>query len=182
MKYKKTRTKHKRALTLILIAILLLLLAAAAAVLLFTKRTKQGPLEGPCRVLKVYDGDTISVLIGNTETTIRMIGIDTPESVNRDQSKNTPEGMEVSLWLHDCLEGRKVWLEYDEQREDRYGRTLAYVWLDEGETMLEDVLLKNGMALTLPIEPNLRYSSRFSELERQAKREKAGFWGSGFFK
>ncbi len=180
MKYKKSPKRQNRILKLILPVILLFLLAAAA-ILLYPKRTKQGPLDGPYRVVKVYDGDTISVLIDKHETTIRMIGIDTPESVNRDQSKNTPEGMEVSLWLHEYLEGRKVWLEFDEQRTDRYGRTLAYVWLNEGETMLEDVLLKNGMAITLSIEPNQRYSSRFSELERQAKRESAGFWGSGFF-
>ena len=160
---------------------IILVVLITAGILLYPKKAHQEALEGPYRVAKVFDGDTISVIIDKNETTIRMIGIDTPESVNRDQSKNTPEGLEVSLWLHEYMNGRKVWLEYDEQRYDRYGRTLAYVWLDEGETMLEDILLRNGMALTLAVEPNLRYSTRFSELERQAKREDTGFWNSGFF-
>ena len=179
MKNRDTRKKHNR--RYLLLAVFFLFILVAAAVLVCPKAIKRGALYGPYRIAKIFDGDTISVVIDNTETTIRMIGIDTPESVNRDQSQNTPEGLEVSLWVHDYLKGRKVWLEYDEQRYDRYGRTLAYIWLDEKETMLEDILLNNGMATALSIEPNLRYSSHFSELEQQAKREKAGFWESGFF-
>ncbi len=179
MKNRDTRKTHNR--RFLLPAVVFLIFLVTAAFLLYPKTTKRGVLCGPYRISKVFDGDTISVVIRNKETTIRMIGIDTPESVNRDQSLNTPEGLEVSLWVHNYLKGRKVWLEYDEQRYDRYGRTLAYIWLDEGETMLEDILLKNGMATALAIEPNLRYSSHFSELEHQAKQEKAGFWESGFF-
>ena len=148
----------------------------------FPRETVPDTLEGPYDIAYVYDGDTISVLIGKEEVTVRMIGIDTPESVNRDKSKNTPEGMEASLWLHDYLKGRSVWLEYDEQRTDRYGRVLAYVWLDEGNTMLEDEILKNGLAVTLQMDPNNRWSLHFEDLEKQAKKENAGFWGTGFFK
>lgn len=189
--HRRERNRKRRValLTLILFIILfcafLLLFPNVGKALLgkiLAKKAAPGPLEGPYPVAYVYDGDTLAVMIDSKEVTVRMIGIDTPESVNRDQSKNTPEGMEVSLWLHDHLNGRKVWLEYDEQRYDRYGRDLAYVWLDEGETMIEDLLLKNGMALTLPMEPNVRYSTRFDELERQARNGKSGFWGTGFFK
>ncbi len=188
------RRKRNRKRRVVLLTIILLIFLLFAFLLLFpnvgkallgkiyARKAESGPLEGPYPVAYIYDGDTLAVMIDSKEVTIRMIGIDTPESVNRDQSKNTPEGMEVSLWLHDHLNGRKVWLEYDEQRYDRYGRDLAYVWLDEGETMVEDELIRMGMALTLPMEPNIRYSSRFGELERQAKNDKAGFWGTGFFK
>lgn len=148
---------------------------------IFKNKTTPAQLEGPYPVTYIYDGDTIAVLKDNNEIAVRLIGIDAPESVNHDQSKNTPEGLEVSLWLHDQLNGCKVWLEYDEQRTDRYGRDLAYVWLDEGKTMLEEELIRNGMALTLSIEPNTRYAIRFNELEKQAKKDKSGFWGSGFF-
>ena len=177
---KRSKKLNKR-----LIVIILIILSAAALLLLLRSPVRRlwntGLLEGPYDIAYVYDGDTISVIIGKEEVSVRMIGIDTPESVNRDKSKNTPEGMEASLWLHDLLKGRKVWLEYDEQRIDRYGRTLAYVWLDEGNTMAEDELLKAGMAVTLQMDPNARYSARFEELEKQAKKDKAGFWGTGFF-
>ena len=46
---------------------------------------------------------------------------------------------------------------------------------------MEDELLKTGMAVTLPMEPNTRYSKHFADMEQQAKEEKAGFWGTGFF-
>ena len=115
---------------------------------IFTGKTASGAMEGPYPVAYVFDGDTIAVLKDNKEVTVRMIGIDTPESVNRDQSKNTPEGLEASLWLHERLKGRQIYLEYDEQRIDRYGRDLAYVWLEDGKTLMEDELLKNGMAVT----------------------------------
>ena len=148
---------------------------------IFTGKTASGAMEGPYPVAYVFDGDTIAVLKDNKEVTVRMIGIDTPESVNRDQSKNTSEGLEASLWLHERLKGRQIYLEYDEQRMDRYGRDLAYVWLEDGKTLMEDELLMNGMAVTLPMEPNTRYSKHFADMEQQAKKEKAGFWGTGFF-
>ena len=193
MRRKLNRKKLNKKLPVFVITLLCLLFLIAAILVflnpirrlldhLFPHKPVPDSLEGPYDIAYVYDGDTISVLIGKEEVTVRMIGIDTPESVNRDQSKNTPEGMEASLWLHEYLKGRRVWLEYDEQRIDRYGRTLAYVWLDEGDTMLEDEILKAGMAVTLQMDPNGRYSLRFEELEKQAKKEKSGFWGTGFYK
>ena len=189
LRKRKKNRKHRTAL-LLMISVLILLCTVfvlfpntgkALVRRIFTGKTVPGPMEGPYRVAYVFDGDTIAVLKDNNEVTVRMIGIDTPESVNRDKSKNTPEGLEVSLWLHERLKGSQVYLEYDEQRSDRYGRDLAYVWLEDGETLMEDELLKNGMAVTLPMEPNLRYSDRFADIEQQARKEKAGFWGTGFF-
>ena len=188
----KKRKKSRRLRTALLISSCLIILLCSFFLLfpgigkalvrsIFSGRTVPGPLEGPYPVVYVFDGDTIAVTIEGKEVTVRMIGIDTPESVNRDQSRNSPEGLEASLWLHSRLKGRQVFLEYDEQRTDRYGRDLVYVWLEDGVTMIEDELLKNGMAVTLPMEPNTRYSVRFAEIERQAVKENAGFWGTGFF-
>ena len=70
-------------------------------------------------------------------------------------------------------------LEYDQELTDRYGRTLAYVYVD-GE-LLEDILLREGLAVTLVMEPNIRYQKHFEEIENQARKSGAGFWGTGFF-
>ena len=132
-------------------------------------------------VIRVIDGDTLLVRIDGEEVSIRLIGVDAPESVHPDESRNTPEGIVASDWMKNYMAGkRQVALEYDEELLDHFGRTLAYVYV--GDTLLEDELLRAGMAVTLVMEPNLRYQMHFAEVEREAKNAGAGFWGTGFFK
>ena len=130
-------------------------------------------------VIWVYDGDTILVRIDEKDVTIRMIGIDAPESVHHDETKNTPEGEISSAWLKEYLKGRSVALEYDRELTDQYSRTLAYVYLD-GE-LVEDAILRAGMARALVLEPNVKYEKHLLECEREAQKNGAGFWGTGFF-
>ena len=130
-------------------------------------------------MIAVIDGDTLLISIFGAETTVRLIGVDAPESVHREKEKNTPEGELASAWLKSFLEGKRVTLEYDQELKDQYGRTLAYVYADG--IMLEDVLLMAGMAKTLTMEPNTRYHHHFEQLERQAREGGNGFWGTGFF-
>ena len=130
-------------------------------------------------VLWVYDGDTILVRVDEKDVTVRMIGIDAPESVHRDETKNTPEGETASAWLKEFLKGKSVALEYDRETTDQYGRTLAYVYAD-GE-LVEDALLKAGMARVLILEPNNKYEKHLEACEKEAQRSGAGFWGTGFF-
>jgi len=110
---------------------------------------------------------------------IRAIGIDAPESVHPDMEKNTPEGEQAALWLKQYMAGKRVTLEYDQELNDRFGRTLAYVYVDG--LMLEDVLLTTGLARTLTMEPNTRYQHHFELLEKEAREGGSGFWGTGFF-
>ena len=114
-----------------------------------------------------------------TEVTIRLIGIDAPESVHPEVEKNTPEGEQAALWLKQYMAGKRVTLEYDQELNDRFGRTLAYVYVDG--FMLEDVLLTMGLARTLTMEPNTRYQHHFELLEKEAREGGSGFWGTGFF-
>lgn len=130
-------------------------------------------------VIRAIDGDTLLISMYGTETTVRLIGIDAPESVHPDEEKNTAEGEQASLWLKQFIAGKRVKLEYDQELNDRYGRTLAYVYVDS--IMLEDVLLTMGMARTLTMEPNTRYQHHFEMLEREARDSGSGFWGTGFF-
>ena len=107
-------------------------------------------------VISVIDGDTLLISVFGAETTVRLIGVDAPESVHREKEKNTTEGELASLWLKRFLEGKRVTLEYDQELKDQYGRTLAYVYADG--VMVQDVLLMAGMAKTLTMEPNTRYA------------------------
>lgn len=138
-------------------------------------------LYGPYAVSYVIDGDTAYINIDGTETKVRFIGIDTPESVHQDESRNTPEGKIASDFTKKLLTGKKVYLEYDITTVDDYGRTLAYVYLDDGVTMVQDEILRAGMATTLTIQPNSKYASHFHDVQVEAREAGAGFWETGFF-
>jgi micrococcal nuclease len=121
-------------------------------------------LYGEYPVIRVVDGDTIVVSIDGTDTKVRFIGIDTPESVHPDKSKNTPDGKAAFEYTARLLDGKSVCLEYDAERLDSYGRTLAYVWLDD--VMVNRLLLKQGYAVPLTIAPNTRYAEEFEEFSK----------------
>ena len=91
--------------------------------------TPEPNLYGPYRVRWVVDGDTIVVDMNGTDTYIRLIGIDTPESVSYNVSENTEEGKIAAEFTKKLLRKKKVYLEYDRDTQDKYGRTLAYVFL-----------------------------------------------------
>lgn len=132
---------------------------------------------GPYAVVDVVDGDTIDIEIGSEEVTVRLVGVDAPESVHPDSSKNTPEGKKASEWLCEYLEGKSVYLEYDIEREDIYGRTLAYVY-DEDGNMLQEEILSAGYANLLTIQPNSRYADRFATLYEEAQVQEKGLWNT----
>lgn len=149
-----------------------LLLAGGVLLILFLSwRTFRHPalegLDGPWPVERVVDGDTLVVELDGESTKIRLIGVDTPESVHPDQSKNTPEGEEAAEYAAELLEGEMVYLEYDLNRMDQYGRTLAYVYLEDG-TMVQELLLEEGYAQPDPVKPNTKYAQRFELLAQMA--------------
>ena len=132
----------------------------------------------PVTLKRVVDGDTIIVLVSNqNEVRVRMIGVDTPESVHVDSSKNTEAGVIASDYTKSQLiAGQIVYLEYDKERLDQYGRTLAYVWLDSNvdPTDLNDIqakmynakLLVEGYAVAKTYQPNTKYSTIFKSIEQ----------------
>lgn len=84
----------------------------------------------PCEYIRTVDGDTIVVNIDHREERVRLIGVDAPESVHPDSSKNTSAGKKVSDFTKSYFKpGQILYLEYDRVKKDKYGRTLAYVWL-----------------------------------------------------
>lgn len=126
------------------------------------------------KVLRAVDGDTILVRDagGGTER-VRYIGVDTPESVKPD----TPVqcyGHEASSYNRSLVQGKTVRLVPDREPEDKYGRSLAFVYV--GNTLVQAELLKNGYARTIEIEPNTSKAEYFAGLERVAIRTNKGLW------
>ena len=131
-------------------------------------------------VVRIVDGDTLVADVDGNETKIRLIGVNTPESVHSDDSKNVPEGKEAYAYMENLLGGRRIYLVYDEDREDDYGRTLAYVFTEDC-TFVNLLLVEDGIAECMRIEPNVRYSSDFAKAESVAKAANKGFWQDGSF-
>ena len=137
-------------------------------------------------VVRVVDGDTIIVEVtGRTsgpgageapqgeDLSVRLIGIDTPESVK----PNSPVecfGNEASAAAEALLEGQDVVLIKDVEERDRYDRLLRYVYL--GSEMANARLVANGYASAYTYPPNVRWSELFVELERDAREANRGLW------
>ena len=136
--------------------------------------------KGPYEVIRVVDGDTMVINIEGSETKVRLIGVDTPESVatGDNEYKNCEEGKVASDYTKSLIEGQKVYIEYDLNPNDDYGRTLAYVYMSDG-SMLNKVLLEKGYARMMTIQPNVRYVDDFLTIQKQAQENGVGFW-TGF--
>lgn len=125
-------------------------------------------------VERVIDGDTILIKINGKEERIRLIGIDAPESVHPDETKNTHCGTIASEFTKSRLEGKQVTIEKDIQERDKYGRLLAYVYLDG--VMFNKTLVEEGMAQVSTYPPNVKYADEFLELQRHARENNIGLW------
>lgn len=124
---------------------------------------------------RVVDGDTFVAKKSNGEQIkVRLIGVDTPETV-KPNTPVQPYGKEASNYSKQHLNNKDVYLEYDKEKEDRYGRTLAYVWLDKN-TMYNEELVKKGLAREKYFSPNGKYRSTFEKDEEQAKKDKVNLW------
>lgn len=121
------------------------------------------------RVSRVIDGDTVQL---ENKEIVRLIGVDTLESrYNRRLQLQTHEtglpphviiqrGKEAANYTRSLLIGKRVRLEFDKTKKDRYGRTLAYVYLEDG-TFINAELLKSCQAKPLHIKPNVKYQEDF---------------------
>lgn len=125
------------------------------------------------RVERVVDGDTIRLADGRS---VRYIGVNTPE-VHHPKLGEQPGGREATAENKKLVEGRNVRLEYDVERFDRYGRTLAYVFV--GNKMVNAEMVRRGYAQTMTIPPNVKHTDLFLRLEREARAAKRGLWRDG---
>lgn len=123
---------------------------------------------------RVVDGDTIEVRFRGRTLTVRLIGIDTPESVAPGRPVQC-YALAASRYTERRLEGERVRLEFDVERIDRYGRTLAYVWV--GDELFNETLVREGYAFVTTYPPNVRYVERFRRAQREARSHDRGVWG-----
>jgi micrococcal nuclease len=128
-------------------------------------------LQASLLVMKVVDGDTLKL---SDRQTIRLIGVDTPETKHPTKPVQY-FGKEASAFTKRMAEGKSVTLEFDQQRVDKYGRTLAYVYLADGQ-LLNAEIIKQGYGFAYTRFP-FKYMEEFRAYEREAREAGRGLWG-----
>lgn len=134
-------------------------------------KEKVEPQERRRVVVRVVDGDTI-VLDGQER--VRLIGVNTPESVDPRRPVQF-FGREAATFAQELLRGKKVTLGYEGHLQDRYGRTLAYVYLEDG-TLANAEIIRQGYGFAYTKYPFSKMDE-FRILEYQARNQKRGLWG-----
>jgi micrococcal nuclease len=141
-------------------------------------------------VVRVVDGDTLVVDRGEGEEKVRLIGVNTPESVAEDESRNTEEGDEAKRYTESLVsEGDIVYLQKEVSDTDRYGRLLRHVWLEAPtdtrdeeqvrEKMLDGILVYQGYAESKRYGKDTQYADMFDGFMEDALengRGLASFW------
>ena len=133
-------------------------------------------VRGPVAVTKVVDGDTIRVDDNGQRQTIRLVGLDTPESVDPRKPVQC-FAHEASAQAETVLNGQSVYLETDPSQDsvDRYGRTLAYVWTESGRLFNLDMIAE-GYAHEYTYYLPYRYQQIFRTAEDDARTNERGLW------
>jgi micrococcal nuclease len=150
-----------------------------------TEVVANGEAYGDIGVAYVYDGDTIKLANGEK---VRLIGIDTPESSQNkkllrdagrsgeDINKILAMGRRSAQYTRSLLEGRRVRLEFDIQKRDKYGRLLAYVYRVYDGLFINEDIIRSGYAYPMTIPPNIRHADEFKELFREAQKARRGLF------
>lgn len=159
-----------------LIAVFLIALAGLGA----RAWTSAAPPPGSGVVADVIDGDTILVRAGDRTLDVRLLGIDTPETVHPRRPVEC-FGPQASDYTKRLLAGERVRLAYDRELRDRYGRWLAYVYLERESgppVFVNARLVAEGYARTLSIVPNTLHAGQLAMLERRAALAGRGLWSA----
>jgi len=124
------------------------------------------------RVVRVHDGDTVSVVIGQKTEKVRLLGIDAPEMGQR------PWGGKAKRHLEELL-SRNGWivsLEFDVRKRDKYGRLLAYLW-GKDDRLINLGMVEDGYAVLFTLPPNVKYADELRNGQRLAREKGLGIWG-----
>lgn len=142
------------------------------------------PVPGPelteVQVLDVVDGDTLKVMWAGQSVSLRLIGVDTPETVHPTEPVGC-FGPEASAFTRQMIEraGWRALLEKDVSETDQYNRLLRYVWLPhpDGTRFLNEELVAQGYAQVVTFPPDVKYTDLFLERQREARENGRGLWG-----
>ena len=153
-----------------------------------SKLSTQPQSNSEVKVLSVVDGDTLKISYKGQKESIRLIGIDTPESrVNKKTQKDAKRsgqdietiiamGKRATEYVKSMVKaGDLITLEFDVQERDRYKRLLGYVYLSNGK-MLNEEIVKAGYANVMTIPPNVKYKDIFLKSYKNARKRKVGLW------
>jgi micrococcal nuclease len=133
--------------------------------------------EGSARITRIVDGDTVEVAMQGSRHRVRLLGIDTPETVHPTKPVEC-FGPEASAALADLIpEGSVVRLERDTELRDRFGRLLLYLW-NEDDTFVNEAMVANGFAETLHIAPNGAYRADLDAAQAEARGQGRGLWSA----
>lgn len=179
---KKYYLKNKWIFTWIAIAIVLVFSVGS----LYIQRQKTETEYVSAEIVYVIDGDTIIVSMDGMEEKVRMIGIDAPESVSEAEEENNIYGEKAAEYTKVNLqEGTTIYLTFDQERTDIYGRTLAYIWLDKDFTdmnnLYQNQMVSDGYAIAVQYEPNILYWQVLETSMLKASINKRGLWGDETF-
>lgn len=143
----------------------------------YTYKIPKIDLERQYEVAKVFDGDTFEIKLDKQTMTVRMLGIDTPETIDPRKPVQC-FGKEASDMTKEILVGHSVNLQIDKTQSftDKYGRLLAYVYRDDG-LFINQYLLENGYAHEYTYAIPYTKQKEFKKIEKEAREQKKGFWG-----
>jgi endonuclease YncB( thermonuclease family) len=137
---------------------------------------EQDPTVTYYNVTQVVDGDTVKISMNGTVRTLRLIGLDTPETVDPRKPVQC-FGEEASNKAKELLSGKSVHLEYDasQGQVDKYGRTLAYIYTESG-IFFNKYMIEQGYAYEYTYDEAYKYQSEFKQAEVTAKANNRGLW------
>ena len=140
------------------------------------------------KFVRTVDGDTIIVEDSTgAHKRVRMIGIDTPESVAQEEERNNEYGVMASDYTKELLsKASTIYLEYDIDSDDQYDRILAYVWLEDVDdtfnveniknSMVNAIIVENGYGIAKKYEPTVAHDDVLAELMSEADENNVGLW------
>lgn len=127
------------------------------------------------KVTRVVDGDTMKLTIDGKKETVRLLLVDTPESVNPDIPEPQPFAIEASNFAKKMLTNKDVQIELDVSERDKYGRLLCYLYIDG--KMFNEILLEQGYArVAYVFAPNTKYVDQFRAIQDKAREKGIGIW------
>jgi micrococcal nuclease len=133
---------------------------------------------GSARVVQIVDGDTVTVDVGGAEETVRLLGIDTPETVHPTRPVEC-FGAEASARLAELIPpGSVVRLERDLEARDHYGRLLLYLYRADDDLFVNLAMVAGGHATTLHVEPNGAHRQALAAAEVDARASRSGLWAA----
>jgi micrococcal nuclease len=132
---------------------------------------------GQYKVVRVVDGDTIVIRYGAKYEKVRMLCVNTPESVHPDEKQNIPMGKVASRYTQKKVTGKSVKLEFEIKRlRGNHGRLLAYVFVD-GQNINLDLVRQGLSPYYTKYGKSEKYDSEFRAAEKKARKEKLNIWG-----